>query len=70
MFFKKRNYCSKEFSPEIWRKKVMRPLLSLIANAKHPQAAVLMTKDESFLFLWQVFLREVMIYVLAENTVP
>lgn len=48
----------------------MRPLLSLIVNAKHPQAAVLMTKDEPFLFLWQVFLREVMIYVLAENTAP
>jgi hypothetical protein len=29
-----------------------------------------MAKDEPFLLLWQVFLREVMIYVLAENTMP
>lgn len=43
----------------------MEPPLSDIENATHPHAAALMNKDEPFIFLWQVFLHEMMIYVLA-----
>lgn len=45
----------------------MKPLLSDIENATHPHVAVLRTEDETFVFLWQVFLHEEMIYVLAES---
>lgn len=36
----------------------------------HHHVAVLMTEDEPFFVLWQVFLHEEMIYVLAESTNP
>lgn len=48
----------------------MKPLLPDVENATYPHAAVLMTKDEPFTFLWQAFLHDVMIYVLTDNTMP